>query len=169
MSNHEHERAIDIITRQGVDDVAARDTAWLESHLAQCSECAEYAALVGSTRQLLRAVAVTASPALVATTQARVRARAAHLREHQARVVLIAVSFCIGVLSSTASAWLWWKVGGWVAERIGLPSSYVAPGVLLFWLLPAIVIAVLMVSFPPSIFEGSLVQRFISERQRGMQ
>ena len=87
---------------QGVDDIAARDTAWLESHLEQCSECAEYAALVASTGQLLRAVAVTASPALVSTTQARVRARAAQLREHQSRVVLIAVSFCIGVLSSTS-------------------------------------------------------------------
>ena len=165
MSNHEHERAIDIITRQGVDDVAARDTAWLESHLAQCSECGEYAALVGSTGQLLRAVAVTASPALVATTQARVRARAAHLREHQARVVLIAVSFCIGALSSTASAWLWWKVGGWVAERIGLPSSYVAPGVLLFWLLPAIVIAVLMLAFPHHGLEQSLMLAVARERE----
>ena len=78
MTNQEHERAIDIITRQGVDDIPARDTAWLETHLAVCSECAEYASLMGSTGQLLRSVAVTASPALVATTQARVRARASN-------------------------------------------------------------------------------------------
>jgi predicted anti-sigma-YlaC factor YlaD len=165
MNNHEHERAIDIITRQGVDDVAASDIAWLESHLAQCSECAEYAALVAGTGQLLRAVAVAATPALVSTTQARVRARAAQLREHQARVVLIAVSFCIGVLSSTVSAWLWWKVGGWVAEHIGLPSSYVAPGILLFWLLPAIAIAVIMLAFPHPVFEKSLMLSLARERE----
>ncbi|HME31618.1 MAG TPA: hypothetical protein VKG65_02585 [Terriglobales bacterium] len=165
MTNQEHERAIDIITRQGVDDIAAHDTAWLESHLAQCSECAEYAALVASTGQLLRAVAVTASPALVSTTQARVRARAAQLREHQARVVLIAVSFCIGVLSSTVSAWLWWRVGGWVAEHVGLPPSYVAPGILLFWLLPAIVIAVLMLAFPHHGLEQSLMLSLARERE----
>ena len=157
MSNHEHERAIDIITRQGLEDVAVSDAAWLESHLAQCSECAEYAALVASTGQLLRSVAVTASPALVATTQERVHAHAAQLREHQSRVVLIAVSFCIGVLSSTASAWLWWKAGGWVASRIGLPTSFVEPGILLFWLLPAIVIAVLMLAIPHPLFEQSLM------------
>ena len=123
MTNHEHERAIDLITRRGVEDVAAPDVAWLESHLALCSECAEYASLVESTGQLLRSVAITASPALVAITQTRVHERAAQLREHQARVVLIAVSFCIGVLSSTLSAWLWWRFGGWVAERLSLPNS----------------------------------------------
>jgi hypothetical protein len=165
MTNQEHERAVDLITRQGVDDIAAPDGVWLESHLALCSECAEYAGLVASTGQLLRSVAVTASPALVATTQARVQARAAQLREHRARVVLIAVSFCIGVLSSTASAWLWWKAGGWVVQRFGLPESIVAPGVLLFWLLPAIVIAGLMLAFPNPIVESSLMLGLAREHE----
>src|SRR5271165_223461 len=165
MTDHEHERAIDIITRHGADDIAARDTAWLEAHLARCAECAEYAALVTSTGQLLRAVAITASPALVATTQARIRERAAQLREHQARVALIAVSFCIGVLSSTISAWLWWRFGGWVAGRLSLPGSIVEPGVFVFWLLPAIVIAVLMLAFPHHGLEQSLMLSLARERE----
>jgi anti-sigma factor RsiW len=168
MTNHEHERAIDLITLRGVEDIAAPDTAWLESHLAQCSECAEYAGLVEGTGQLLRAAAVTASPALVATTQARVRARAEQLSEHQARVVLITISFCIGVLASTASAWLWWKVGGWAVERLGLPESIVGPGVLLFWLLPAIAIAVLMLVVPRPLFERSLMLSLAREREGGI-
>jgi hypothetical protein len=151
MTNHEHERAVDLITRRGVEDIAAIDTVWLESHLSECSECAEFAGLAESAGHLLRSVAVTASPALVATTQARVHARAEQLREHQARVVLVAVSFCLGVLFSTASAWLWWKAGDWVVDRLGLPHSIVAPGVLLFWLLPAIAVAVLMVAVPANV------------------
>jgi hypothetical protein len=165
MTNHEHERAIDLITRRGAEDIAVPDAAWLESHLALCSDCAEYAGLTASTGQLLRAVAVTACPALVATTQARVHARAMQLQEHQARVFLVAVSFCIGVLASTASAWLWWRVGGWVAERIGLPASYVAPGILLFWLLPAVVIAVIMLAFPHHGLEQSLILSLARERE----
>ena len=165
MTNREHERAIDLITRRGVEDIAATDAAWLESHLALCSECGEYASLVENTGHLLRSVSVTASPALVAATQGRVHARAEHLREQQARMVLIAVSFCIGVLSSTLSAWLWWKFGGWVAERIGLPASYVAPGILLSWLLPAIVIAVLMLAFPQPGFERSLMLSLAREHE----
>jgi len=153
MTGNDHERAIDLIIRNGIDETTAADAAWLDSHLAQCSECAEYAEVFERTGQLLRSVAVTASPALVSTTQARVQARATQLREHHARVVLIAVSFCIGVLSSTASAWLWWRFGGWVAGRLSLSASLVAPGILFFWLVPAVVIAILMLAFPHPVFD----------------
>ena len=165
MTNHEHERAIDLITRRGVEDVAAADVAWLESHLAVCSECAEYASLVQSTGELLRSVAVTATPALVAVTQTRVHERAAQLREHQTRVVLIAVSFCIGVMSSTISAWLWWRFGGWAAERLSLPNSVVQPGVFVAWLLPAVVIALAMLASSRPVLDRSVTMAMLGERE----
>ena len=121
--------------------------------------------LVESAGQLLRSVAVTASPALVAATQARVHERAAQLREHQARVVLIAVSFCIGVLSSTVSAWLWWRFGGWVAGRLSLPGSIVEPGVFVAWLLPAIVIAVAMLASSRPVLDRSVTLAMLGERE----
>ena len=86
-----------------------------------------------------------------------------------ARTMLIAVSFCLGVVTSTLTAWVWWECGGWVADRLGLPSGIVGPGVLLFWLLPAIVIAVLMVTCPPRLFEGSLIERYMKDRLRGIE
>jgi hypothetical protein len=165
MTNREHERALDLITRRGAEDVAATDMAWLESHLAICAECAEYVALANSTGRLLRSVAITASPALVATTQARLRARATYLREQRSRMVLIAISFCIGAMSSALSAWLWWRFGGWVARHVGLPSAIVEPGILLFLLLPAIVIAGLLLAFPHPIFEGSLMLALAREHE----
>ncbi len=163
--NHAHQRAVDLITRRGVEDIAAADAAWLEAHLALCSECAKYVCLVDNTGRLLRSVAVTATPALVAATQARVHLRAAQWQEQQARVVLIAVSFCIGALSSTLSAWLWWKFGAWAADRMGLTASYFAPGILLVWLLPAVVIAVLMLAFPHPVFERPLTLLLARERE----
>jgi hypothetical protein len=165
MTNREHDRAIDLITRRGVDDIAAADAAWLESHLALCAECTEYVALANSAGRLLRSVAITASPALVATTQARLRARATYLREQRSRMVLIAISFCIGAMSSALSAWLWWRFGGWVARHVGLPSAIVEPGILLFLLLPAIVIAGLLLAFPHPIFEGSLMLALAREHE----
>jgi hypothetical protein len=165
MTNREHERALDLITRRGVEDVAAADAAWLESHLTGCAQCAEYAALANSTGRLLRSVAITASPALVTTTQARLRARATYLQEQRSRMVLIAISFCIGAMSSALSAWLWWRFGGWVAEHVGLSSAIVEPGILLFLLLPAIVIAGLLLAFPHPIFEGSLMLALAREHE----
>ncbi|MGB8769781.1 MAG: hypothetical protein WCC92_09210 [Candidatus Korobacteraceae bacterium] len=157
MSNHYHERAIDLITRRGVEGIAVPDSSWLELHLSTCADCSEYAALAESTGRLLRSVAVTASPALVTTTQARLRARAAYLQEQRSRMVLIAISFCIGAMSSALSAWLWWRFGGWVARHVGLSTAIVEPGILLFLLLPAIVIAGLLLAFPHPVFEGSLM------------
>jgi hypothetical protein len=165
MTNHEHERAIDLVTRRGAEDIAPPEGAWLQSHLAECSDCAEYAEAFEQTGQLLRSFAVTASPALVVTTQAKVHARAAQLRDHQARVVLIAVSFCIGVLSSTVSAWLWWRFGGWLAARLSLPGSIVEPGVFVAWLLPAVVIAVAMLASSRPVLDRSVTLAMLGERE----
>ncbi len=148
-----------------MEAIAAPDTEWLDSHLSGCAECSEYAVLAESTGRLLRSVAVTASPGLVTVTQARLRARALEMRERDSRMFLIGVSFCFGVLSSTASAWLWWRFGGWVAQLLGLPESLVGPGVLLFWLLPAIVIAVLVTFIPRTVFNNPLMLALARERE----
>lgn len=168
-NGHEHERAIDLLTQCEVEGIRDADARWLESHLATCQDCAAFEQALSGAEQAIRSFTVMASSSLVESTRARVHARGQELREQESRRVLMGVSFCLGVLTSTLTAWVWWKIGAWVAQSLGLPADIVEPGVLLFWLLPAIVIAVLLVAFPPSIFEGSLVQRFMSERLRGMQ
>lgn len=169
MTNHDHDRALDLIMRRGPEQIAAPDAAWLESHLAACPQCAQYADDFDHTGHVLRSVAVTASPRLVAATQQRVHARALQMREQQTRMVLIAISFCIGAMSSAMSAWLWWKFGGWVVERLSLPVSIVAPGIFLFLLLPAVVIAGLMLAFPQPVFESRFMAALAREREGGNQ
>src|ERR1022692_1330590 len=100
----------------------------------------------------MRSFTVMASASLVESTRARVHARAAQLRERQSRRFLIAISFAMGVVFSTLSAWAWWKVGGWMVERFSLPSAIVEPGVVFFWLLPAVLLGVLLMAFPESNF-----------------
>jgi hypothetical protein len=167
MTDREHERAIDLISRRGVEDVAAPDASWLDSHLAACSECEEYALAFESTGQFLRAVAVTASPALVAATQSRLRARAAELDEQRSRTILIAVSFCIGTLTSVFSAWLWWRFGGWVAQKLALPASIVEPGVFVAWMLPAVIIAVAILASSHSVIDRKVTMAWLGEDQEG--
>ena len=164
-----HGRAIDLISRRDVEGISDADDRWLELHLQECEDCTSFDRALSGAEKALRSFSVMASASLVESTRARVHARAQQLREQQARTALIGVSFCLGVVTSTLTAWMWWKFGGWIAQSLGLPSGIVEPGILLFWLLPAIVIAVLMVAFPPATFEGSLVQRFMKDRLRGMQ
>src|SRR5260370_5939484 len=117
----------------------------------------------------MRSFPVMASSALVGCTRARVHARGVELRERESRRFLIAISFAMGVVFSTLSAWAWWEVGGWMVERFGLPSAIVEPGVVFFWLLPAVLLGVLLMAFPESSFEGSVMQLLMKDRQRGIQ
>ena len=165
MTHHEHDRAIELIARRGTEDIAAADLRWLDEHLEVCAECARYAGDFDSTGRMLRATAITASPALVASTQARVRARAMYLAEQRSRMVLIAISFCLGAMSSAVSAWLWWRFGAWVAERFGWSPAIVQPGIMLALVLPAIVIAGLMLAFPHPVTDGSLMTALARERE----
>jgi hypothetical protein len=167
MNGNEHQRAIELITQRDVEGIPAADARWLEAHLEDCHECAGFAMALNDTEQALRSFAVMAPVSLVEKTRNRVHARAQELREQQARTVLIAVSFCLGVLTSTLTAWVWWKCGAWVVDKLGLPSGIVEPGVLLFWLLPAVAIAVLLVALPPAALENTAMYRLMKEHVRG--
>ena len=169
MTNHDHERALELIMRRGTEDVAAQEAAWLDAHLAACRECSAFAADFENTGQLLQSVATTAGAALVASTQARVRERALYLQEQQSRTVLIAISFSLGVLSSVLSGALWWKFGGWVADHFGVSRAIVEPGVLFFLILPALMIAVLMIAFPRPLLEERFMAGLAREREGGQQ
>jgi hypothetical protein len=169
MNGHEHERAVGLITQREVEGVSEAEVRWLESHLAECAECAQYELAMGGAEQAMRSFTVMATGSLVASTQARVRARAVELRERDSRRFLIVISFAMGVVFSTLSAWAWWKVGGWMVERFSLPSAIVEPGVVFFWLLPAVLLGVLLMAFPESNFEGSVMQLLMKDRQRGIQ
>lgn len=169
MTHRDHERALELIMRSGSEEIAAADAEWLDVHLGACAECNDYAEAFASAARLMRATTVMASSALVSSTQMRLRARAHELEEQRARVVLVALSFCLGALSSAASAWLWWRFGGWVAERIGLSQAIVQPGIMVFLLLPALVIAGLMLAFPHPIAQERWVTAWMGEHKGGTQ
>ncbi len=168
MNGHEHERAMELITLRDVEGISQSDVQWLEAHLAGCHDCASFELAMSDAGPALRSSSVMASPALVDATRARVHARAEQLRERESRRFLIAISFAMGVVFSTMSAWLWWEVGGWMVERFNMPSVIVGPGLVVSWLLPAILLGVMVVAFPETKFEGSVVQLFMKDRQRGI-
>jgi hypothetical protein len=168
MTNRDHERALDLIMRRGAEEIAVRDENWLNAHLNACSDCARYADDFDNTGKLLRAVAVTATPSLVSATQRRVRERALYLQEQHSRMVLIAISLCIGAASSTASAWLWWHFGGWIAAWLGWPAAIVQPGIFVASTVPAVLISVVMLALSRPVIDRSLIVGSLGERHEGV-
>ena len=96
MNGSDHERARELVLMRDVEEVSHHDALWLEAHLSACAACSAFAEEVQLTARALRNMPVSASASLVMATQARVRARAAELRDHEARVFLIGISFCLG-------------------------------------------------------------------------
>ena len=167
MNRSDHERARELVMLRDIERVSAADASWLELHLAQCTECNDFAESLQLTTRALRAIPVSAGPSLVSATQVRVRERAAQLHERSMRNLLIAFSFCIGVLSSATSAYLWWRFGAYVAERLGLSASIVQPGIFVVSTLPAIIIAVVMLTSSHPTIDRSVTMALLAEREGG--
>lgn len=165
MNGNEHARAIELITQRDVEGIPESDGRWLDSHVAACPECASFKFALNDAEQAIRSVPVAASASLVGATRARVRARAAELGERQTRTFLIAISFCIGVLASGFSAYLWWRFGGFLAEWLGLPAAIVQPGVFVASTLPAVVIAVIMLAGSHPVIDRSVTLALLGERE----
>ena len=87
MTDHEHERAhgADYASRHG-RSLPRPTVSWLDAHLATCAGMRRVRRRLRRARAVCCGVAVTASPSLVASTQRRLRARAARLRDQQAGV-----------------------------------------------------------------------------------
>ena len=69
----------------------------------------------------------------------------------QARIFLIGISFCLGLLWSAGSAFVGLKLSGWLADKIHVAPWIIAAGFVVFWLAPAIAMAVgLLVQHPLS-------------------
>ena len=142
MNGSDHERARELLLLRDVEGISSGDAVWLDSHVGGCADCSVFAEELELTARALRSLPVTASASLVTTTQARVRQRAAELRDHQARVFLIGISFGLGLLWSAGSAFVGWKLSAWAAERIHVAPWIVAASFITFWLAPAVAVAI---------------------------
>ncbi len=141
MNGSDHDRARELVLLSDVEGLSNSEAVWLEAHLSGCAGCAAFAEELQLAARALRNMPVTASASLVMDTQARVRARAAELRDHEAKVFLIGISFCLGLLWSAGSAFAGWKISGWLAQQIHVAPWIIATGFVFFWLTPGIAMA----------------------------
>jgi len=169
MNRSDHQRACDIIMLRDVEEISPADSSWLDRHLAACSECSDFAESLQLATRALRGVSATAGSSLVIATQLRVRERVAQLHERSMRNFLIAFSFCIGVLSSAMSAYLWWRFGAFVAERFGWSASVVQPGIFVVSTLPAVIIAIAMLASSHPVIDRTVTMAVLAEREGGRQ
>jgi predicted anti-sigma-YlaC factor YlaD len=141
MSENLHARAEKLIAQERVEGVAQDERDWLAAHLRECAACTQVAQQTNDALRGLRAMPVSLPRGLAARTQFRVHLRAQELREREPKRrvlwIMCAVSWALGI----ATAPYVWRVFAWAGERIGVPRLVWEMGFGLWWAIPALVAA----------------------------
>ena len=144
MNNELHARAQDLIAKERVEGISPAERIWLDAHLHDCSPCAQTAQETSAVLRALRSMAVPLPRGMVGRTQFRVHLRAQELREREPKRRLLwticGMSWALGV----ASAPYVWQAFEWIGLRLGAPKIVWEIGFGLWWTIPALVAAVVV-------------------------
>lgn len=139
MSNDLHVRASELLSRGRVEPLARQDEVWLAAHLAECESCAAEDARMADALSALRGMPINLPRNLASRTQLRVRLRAEELREHGPANRLIWAVACMSWIFGLASAPFVWRAFAWLGAELHLPKLVWVTGVVLWWVVPALV------------------------------
>lgn len=141
---NEHERAKELALAGRVEDLGTVERRWLDSHLAYCEACSEFAATLDAAVGAIRMPAVTASSALVQATRRRVRARAAELQAHEAamRPLWIAVAMVCAWATLTTGAL--WTAFAWLGATYQLASMEWRIAFFFAWITPTLAASIFL-------------------------
>jgi hypothetical protein len=144
MNENVHNRALQLIAQSRVEGIAEADRTWLRAHIEECDFCAEHARQTDRALRLLRTAPTALPEGLASRTQFRVRLRAQELREREpkrrALWLACAVSWAFGI----ASAPYVWSLFQWFGQRAGVPKAVWEVGFGLWWTIPALFAAAVL-------------------------
>jgi hypothetical protein len=146
MSENIHERARQLISQERIEGIPAAENAWLAAHLQQCDGCADFAGKTSAALRSLQTIAVALPVGLAERTQFRVGLRAQQLRHHEPRRRALWIAAGISWATGVASAPLVWRLFGWLGEQTGVPKLVWQMGFGLWWAVPALIAAVVLLS-----------------------
>jgi predicted anti-sigma-YlaC factor YlaD len=128
-------------------DLSEAQQALLNRHLQDCEPCRDYAAAAAEIVRAVRSVPLAADPMLVRNTQARVRARAIELRQHNVQFRIWA-AFAVALSMSIVGSALVYQVAKFLAAPMHFDTAQVQVCVLVFWLLPSLCAALCLLAAP---------------------
>jgi hypothetical protein len=141
MNENLHARAETLIAQERIEGITQSERDWLAAHLRQCQSCAQIAEQTNDAVRVLRAVHVSLPRGLAERTRFRLQLRAQEMREREPKRrllwIMCAMSWALGI----ATAPYVWRAFEWAGERMGLPRLLWEMGFGLWWTIPALVAA----------------------------
>jgi hypothetical protein len=144
MNENLHARTEKLIAQERIEGISQSEREWLAAHLRECTSCAQVAQQTNQALRTLRAIPILLPRGLAARTQFRVQLRAQEMREREPKRrllwIMCAMSWALGI----ATAPYVWRAFEWAGERLGLPRLIWEMGFGLWWTVPALVAAAIV-------------------------
>jgi hypothetical protein len=144
MTNDLHAHAETLIAKERVEGISPAEQEWLSKHLGECAQCTESANAMQQALRSLRTLNVSVPRELAARTQFRVRLRAQELQAREPRWRLIWAMCGASWVAGAATAPYVWRGLEWIGHRTGMPDPLWKMGFGVWWALPAIVAAAVL-------------------------
>ncbi len=144
MTTELHARAEQLLAQERVEGISEAERDWLSAHLEGCERCAEVARETEQALRALRAAAIPLPSGLTSRTQFRVRLRAEELREREPKRRALWLACAVSWVFGIASAPYVWRLFAWFGERTGMPKLVWELGFGLWWTIPALFAAVVL-------------------------
>ncbi len=145
MSENLHARAEKWIAQERIEGISQSERDWLAAHLRECSACAQVAQQTNDALRALRGLPLSLPRGLAERTQFRVQLRAQEMREREPKRrllwIMCAMSWGLGI----ATAPYIWHAFEWAGEHLGVPRLLWEMGFGLWWTIPALVAAAVVV------------------------
>ena len=145
MNENLHVRAEKLIAQERIEGISQSERDWLAAHLRECQRCAQVAQQTSDALRALRGLPVPLPRGLAQRTQFRVQLRAQEMREREPKRrllwIICAMSWALGI----ASAPYVWRAFEWAGDRLGLPRLVWEMGFGLWWTIPALIAAAVVV------------------------
>jgi hypothetical protein len=140
-----HERARRLIDVERIEGLEAEERRWLETHLAACELCAEWAEAAGAALRMFRSVSIVPPPGLAATTKLRLREKATQLKQQRARNLALIAGCALSWIAGVASAPLVWKLCASLGAWLDLPKIVWQLAFVFWWFVPAAVAGLVII------------------------
>jgi predicted anti-sigma-YlaC factor YlaD len=141
MNENLHARAEKLIAQERIEGITQSERDWLAAHLGECQSCAQVAQQTHDAVRVLRAAHVSLPRGLAERTRFRLQLRAQEMREREPKRrllwIMCAMSWALGI----ATAPYVWRAFEWIGDRMGLPRLIWEMGFGLWWTIPALVAA----------------------------
>jgi len=146
ISENNHERARQLISQERIEGISASENTWLAAHLRGCENCANFVRQTSAALRSLQTIPIALPTGLAERTQFRVGLRAQQLRQHEPRRRALWIAAGISWATGVASAPYVWRLFAWLGEQAGIPKLVWEMGFGLWWAVPALIAAVVLLS-----------------------